>query len=144
MTEPALIAEGVFFDDRVTRGVPATLRAALMEERAGLCTGESGAEGDHRDGYPRAPLHHYLPEPGESADHVSTGGRCSGTLIGPNAVATAGHCVHTGGSRRSLAPARQLQIYPGQTARPVPTASVRHGRCIPSLGWTTSRQRGVR
>jgi glutamyl endopeptidase len=39
-------------------------------------------------------------------------GRCSGWLIGPNTVATAGHCVARGGSR-TFYPRTSYRIYPG-------------------------------
>jgi glutamyl endopeptidase len=39
------------------------------------------------------------------------GGRCSGSLIGPDTVFTAGHCVHTGGAGGSWR--TNVRVYPG-------------------------------
>jgi glutamyl endopeptidase len=43
-----------------------------------------------------------------------TGGYCTGWFYGPNVVATAGHCVHSGGSRGSWR--TNVRVYPGYDA----------------------------
>jgi glutamyl endopeptidase len=67
-----------------------------------------------------------------------TGGRCSGTLIGPNTVATAGHCVHTGGSGGSWRPVSSFRIYPGRDGALSPYGVCTARSLFSVLGWTVS------
>jgi glutamyl endopeptidase len=67
-----------------------------------------------------------------------TGGRCSGTLIGPNTVATAGHCVHTGGSSGSWRPVSSFRIYPGRDGGLSPYGSCTARTLYSVAGWTGS------
>jgi glutamyl endopeptidase len=67
-----------------------------------------------------------------------TGGRCSGTLIGSNTVATAGHCVHTGGSAGSWRPVSSFRIYPGRDGSLIPFGSCTARTLYSVIGWTTS------
>jgi glutamyl endopeptidase len=65
------------------------------------------------------------------------GGRCSGTMIGPNTVATAGHCVHTGGSSGRWRSG--FRVYPGANGRSTPYGSCTARRLYSVSGWTNSR-----
>lgn len=63
-----------------------------------------------------------------------SGGRCSGTMIGPNTVATAGHCIHTGGSRGSWR--RNVRIYAGANGGSKPFGSCAARSLHSVRGWT--------
>jgi glutamyl endopeptidase len=67
-----------------------------------------------------------------------TGGRCSGTLIGPNTVATAGHCVHTGGLLGSWRPVSSFRIYPGRDGALSPYGVCTARTLFSVIGWTVS------
>jgi len=63
-------------------------------------------------------------------------GHCTGWLFGPDIVATAGHCVHTGGSGGTWYTG--LAVWPGRNG-----ASAPFGSCAPRLlhsvtGWTVN------
>jgi glutamyl endopeptidase len=64
------------------------------------------------------------------------GGRCSGTLIGPNTVATAGHCVHTGGLFGRWRPVSSFRIYPGRDGAAAPFGVCTARTLFSVLGWT--------
>lgn len=66
-----------------------------------------------------------------------TGGRCSGAMIGPNTVATAGHCVHTGGSNGSWR--QNVRVYPGADGSSKPYGSCAARSLHSVSGWTRSR-----
>jgi glutamyl endopeptidase len=64
---------------------------------------------------------------------------CTGFLIGPDTVVTAGHCLHTGGAGGTWHPAAGLRVYPGYN--PAAPVSAPYGSCgVRSLhapaGWT--------
>jgi glutamyl endopeptidase len=65
------------------------------------------------------------------------GSRCSGWMIGPNTVATAGHCVHTGGSGGVWS--RNVRVYPGYTGTSAPYGSYAARKLYSVNGWTSSR-----
>lgn len=67
-----------------------------------------------------------------------TGGRCSGALIGPNTVATAGHCVHSGGSNGSWR--QNVRVYPGANGRSKPYGSCAARSLHSVRGWTSGRK----
>lgn len=67
-----------------------------------------------------------------------SGGRCSGALIGPNTVATAGHCIHTGGSKGRWR--RNVRVYPGANGRSKPYGSCAARSLHSVKGWTNGRK----
>lgn len=70
---------------------------------------------------------------------IFSAGRCSGWLIGPNTVVTAGHCVHPGGGG-SFYPTTSYRIYPGRNgaASPYGSCTARWLASVP--GWTVSKR----
>ena len=66
-----------------------------------------------------------------------TGGRCSGFMIGNNTVATAGHCVHSGGSGGAWR--ANVRVYPGYNQSTAPYGSCTARRLYSVTGWTSSR-----
>lgn len=64
-------------------------------------------------------------------------GRCSGWLIGPNTVVTAGHCVHPGGGG-SYYPKSSYRIYPGRNGGASPYGSCTAKWLASVVGWTVS------
>lgn len=65
---------------------------------------------------------------------VSERGRCSGAMISPNTVITAGHCVHNAGSW-----ARSVQVYPGRNGGSSPYGGCSGAKLYSVLGWTRDR-----
>jgi glutamyl endopeptidase len=59
-------------------------------------------------------------------------GRCSGWMIGPDTVATAGHCVHTGGPGGEFR--RDVVVYPGRNGGLSP-----YGSCTAKRLYTVDR-----
>ncbi|MFL6260652.1 MAG: trypsin-like serine peptidase [Thermoanaerobaculia bacterium] len=66
-----------------------------------------------------------------------TGGRCTGWLFGSDVVATAGHCVHTGGSSGTWM--SNVRVYPGRNGSSSPYGSCTAKRLYSVLGWTASK-----
>jgi glutamyl endopeptidase len=66
-----------------------------------------------------------------------SGGRCSGTMIGKDTVATAGHCVHTGGSSGRWRSG--FRVYPGANGNYKPYGYCTAKRLHSVLGWTRDR-----
>jgi glutamyl endopeptidase len=66
-----------------------------------------------------------------------TGGRCSGWLYGPNVVATAGHCVHSGGSGGAWK--TNVRVFPGRNGASSPYGSCTAKRLHSVTGWTQSK-----
>lgn len=64
------------------------------------------------------------------------GAHCTGWLYGPNIVATAGHCVHSGGSGGSWYTG--LTIWPGRDGASTPYGSCGVTRLHSVVGWTVS------
>jgi glutamyl endopeptidase len=62
---------------------------------------------------------------------------CTGWLYGPNIVATAGHCVHSGGSGGSWYTG-QLVVWPGRDGASTPYGSCTARTLYSVTGWTTS------
>ncbi len=67
-----------------------------------------------------------------------SGGRCTGFLINRNTVATAGHCVHTGGPGGSWRPRSTFRIYPGYNTNTAPYGSCTARRLHSVNGWVNS------
>jgi glutamyl endopeptidase len=66
-------------------------------------------------------------------------GRCTGWLIGPNTVVTAGHCVHKGGGGSSgWYPRSSYRIYPGYTGSSAPYGYSTAKGLYSVSGWTNS------
>jgi len=64
------------------------------------------------------------------------GGRCTGFMISYRALATAGHCVHTGGSGGSWH--TNMIAYPGHNGVTAPYGSCAASALFAPLGWTQS------
>lgn len=67
------------------------------------------------------------------------GGRCTGWFIGPDTVATAGHCVHTGGSTGRWVRRTSVRVYPGYDHDTAPFGWCTAKRLYTVRGWTRSR-----
>lgn len=65
------------------------------------------------------------------------GGRCTGWLYGKDIVATAGHCVHTGGSSGTWR--TNVRVYPGRNGSSSPYGSCSAKRLHSVNGWTNDR-----
>lgn len=65
------------------------------------------------------------------------GGRCTGWLYGKDTVATAGHCVHSGGSGGTWK--TNVRIYPGRNGASSPYGSCSAKRLHSVVGWTRDR-----
>jgi glutamyl endopeptidase len=61
---------------------------------------------------------------------------CTGFMISPNVVATAGHCLHTGGRNGSWRNGRQMRVYPGRDGTLSPYGSCGVIRQYSVTGWT--------
>lgn len=64
-----------------------------------------------------------------------SGGRCSGTMIGADTVATAGHCVHAGGGGSWHT---NVTVYPGRDGAASPYGWCTARRLYSVTGWTVS------
>jgi glutamyl endopeptidase len=67
-----------------------------------------------------------------------TGGRCTGFMLGPNTVVTAGHCVHTGGSTGAFRPRSSFRVYPGRNGASAPFGVCTASRLLTVSGWAVS------
>lgn len=67
-----------------------------------------------------------------------SGGRCTGWFIGPNTIATAGHCVHSGGASGGWYPPSSYRIYPGYNQTTAPYGSCTARNLYSVTGWTQS------
>lgn len=65
------------------------------------------------------------------------GGRCSGAMIGPNTVLTAGHCVHSGGSAGGWR--TNVRVYPGRNGAQSPFGSCGARNLYSVYGWVRDR-----
>jgi glutamyl endopeptidase len=65
-----------------------------------------------------------------------TGGRCTGFMIGHNTVATAGHCVHTGGSGGAWR--TSVEVIPAQNGGVQPYGKCQARSLYSVTGWTVS------
>jgi glutamyl endopeptidase len=61
---------------------------------------------------------------------------CTGWLYAPHMVATAGHCVHTGGSSGAWRDRRTMRFWPGRDGTSAPYGSCTVARLHSVLGWT--------
>ncbi len=66
---------------------------------------------------------------------------CTGFMISPNTVATAGHCVHTGGSRGSWYDRTTLRVFAGRNGGASPFGSCTVRRLHSVVGWTRDANR---
>lgn len=64
------------------------------------------------------------------------GGRCTGWFYGPDVVATAGHCVHSGGSNGAWK--SNVRVYPGRNGSSSPYGSCTAKRLYSVTGWVTN------
>jgi|FEC22Drversion2_1045045.scaffolds.fasta_scaffold00023_180 glutamyl endopeptidase len=62
--------------------------------------------------------------------------RCTGWMIGADTVATAGHCVHSGGSSGRWYQRSTYRIYPGRNGNASPYGSCTAKRLYSVNGWT--------
>lgn len=58
---------------------------------------------------------------------------CSGALISPDTLLTAGHCVHRGGASGTWTPVENIVVYPGATGSSFP-----YGKCTAKRTYTTT------
>jgi glutamyl endopeptidase len=64
-------------------------------------------------------------------------GRCSGWMISPDTVATAGHCVHRGGGGSGgFYPIRSFRVFPGRNGPAAPFGSCGAKRLYTVKGWS--------
>lgn len=68
-----------------------------------------------------------------------SGGRCSGWLYGKNIVATAGHCVHSGGSNGKWH--SKFRVYAGRDGSNSPFGSCGWRKLYSVKGWTRNRDK---
>jgi glutamyl endopeptidase len=68
---------------------------------------------------------------------TSDAGRCTGWLYGRDVVATAGHCVHSGGSGGAWY--SNVRVYPGRDGQASPYGSCTAKRLYSVRGWTDSK-----
>lgn len=68
---------------------------------------------------------------------TTSSGRCSGTMISPNTVLTAGHCVHGGGSAGAWA--TNVRVFPGRNGAQSPFGSCGSRTLYSVLGWVRDR-----
>jgi glutamyl endopeptidase len=66
----------------------------------------------------------------------TSSGRCTAWFIGPDTVATAGHCVHTGGS--SGVWSSNVRVFPGRNGSSTPYGSCTARRLYSVTGWTSN------
>lgn len=63
--------------------------------------------------------------------------RCSGAMIGPDTVATAGHCVHSGGTTGNWS--TNVVVFPGRNGNRAPFGSCPARRLHAPRGWTRDK-----
>lgn len=135
VTEQALIAEGVFLDAE-SRAEFQRLAALPDGAEYGVRTRESAAEvvigPDTRE---RLYTNNIWTR--TKVLITFTGGRCSGVMIGPNTVSTAGHCVHLGGGG-AWRPVASFRVYPGRDGASSPYGFCTARTLYSVLGWTVS------
>ncbi|HEY0637845.1 MAG TPA: trypsin-like serine protease [Pseudonocardiaceae bacterium] len=68
---------------------------------------------------------------------INGGAHCTGWLYGPDIVATAGHCVHSGGSGGSWY-VSGMQIWPGRNGASAPYGSCGATQLYSVYGWTNN------
>ena len=66
----------------------------------------------------------------------TSSGRCTAWFIGPDTVATAGHCVHSGGS--SGVWSTNVRVFPGRSGSTTPYGSCTARRLYSVTGWTAN------
>ena len=136
ITESALAAEGVFFEGesgREFRRLVALPDAGRRREASGESAAEIILGWDTRERL------YTTTYPARAKVLITfSAGRCSGTMIGPDTVATAGHCVHSGGSFGSWYPTDSYRIYPGRdgAASPYGVCTARNIHSV--VGWTSN------
>jgi len=69
----------------------------------------------------------------------NNGSSCTGWFISPSTVATAGHCVHSGGSAGAWYPTASYKVYPGRNGTTSPYGYCTAASLHSVTGWTTSR-----
>jgi glutamyl endopeptidase len=134
ITKSALTAEGVFLvpesaaEFKRLKGLPDAGKAATGESAAEVIIGPDTRERLYTTSYPSR----------AKVLITFTGGRCSGVMIGPNTVATAGHCVHTGGSGGAWRSVSSFRVYPGRDGAASPYGVCTARTLYSVIGWTVS------
>ncbi len=108
--------------------VPADLPGATSEDRIESIIGPDG----------RVRVNPTTSFPARAVALITfSGGRCTGWLYGSNVVATAGHCVHTGGSNGQWM--TSVRVYPGRNGTSSPYGSCSATRLYSVVGWTRDK-----
>lgn len=135
VTEQALVTDGVFLDAE-SRAEFQRLAALPDGGARGARIGENAAESligpDTRER-----LYTNVVWTRAKVLITFTGGRCSGVMIGPNTVSTAGHCVHPGGGG-AFRPVASFRIYPGRDGAASPYGFCTARTLYSVTGWTVT------
>lgn len=133
VTQQSLIADGAFLDAESRAEFQ---RLAALPDGGGKTRAEGAEVVIGLDTRERL---YTTPYPTRAKVLITfTGGRCSGTMIGANTVATAGHCVHTGGPGGAWRPLASFRVYPGRDGGASPYGVCTARQLFSVLGWTNS------
>jgi glutamyl endopeptidase len=134
VTRAALAATGVSFAHVPRVGVNGLLSVAY---------GDTAEAGSTRSiiGWDSRMRTNPLGYPNRAIVYIERNGaaHCTGWMINSNTLATAGHCVHTGGSSGSFYPVSSFRVYPGYDgsgAGAYGSCTVRRSHSV--TGWTSS------
>ena len=121
----------------------ATLVGEQAVEANGLATvayGKIGAKGESIINWDSRTRSYTLNYPTRAIVYIEYGGGhlCTGWMYANNMVATAGHCVHTGGSSGSWRSAANFRVYPGRDGSSSPYGSCGVTRLYSVAGWVSS------
>jgi glutamyl endopeptidase len=136
VTEAALTAEGVFFDAESRAEFQ---RLAALPDGGPERGRTGGSAAEVIIGMDTRERLYTATYPTRAKVLITfTGGRCSGTMIGPNTVATAGHCVHTGGPGGAFRPLASFRIYSGRDGAASPYGVCTARTLFTVLGWVNT------
>lgn len=137
VTAEALHREGVNIYGRTELSAAEVKAMAALRDRASSRDASAGAE--VIIGQDRRERVYTTNFPSRARVLITfSAGRCSGTLIGPNTVVTAGHCVHSGGSGGSWYPTSSYTVYAGANGTSNPYGSCTAKSLHSVSGWTSS------